>query len=156
MRSTKNDFELIVQGCKKGDRASQHLLFEQYYGLMKMICLRYAANEMEAEDLCHDGFLKVFEKIKKFKGAGLIRRLDETNFREHGPLICVERNRRISWSLLKTTIWVLKMSQMRKILLKNSSDASDAKPYLRAFKSSLMPTVRFSTSMLLRAIRIKK
>jgi len=70
MRSTKNDLELIVQGCKKGDRASQHRLFEQYYGLMKMICLRYAANEMEAEDLCHDGFLKVFEKIKKFKGAG--------------------------------------------------------------------------------------
>ncbi len=70
MRSAKNDLDHIVQGCKKGDRACQHRLFEQYFGLMKVICLRYAANEMEAEDLCHDGFLKVFEKIKNYKGSG--------------------------------------------------------------------------------------
>ena len=70
MLSNQNDLDKIISGCQEGRRSAQHRLFEQYYGTMKGICLRYAANEMEAEDLCHDGFLKVFDKIKAYKGTG--------------------------------------------------------------------------------------
>ena len=34
------------------------------------MCLRYAADIDEAKDFTHDGFIKVFEKIKNFKHTG--------------------------------------------------------------------------------------
>ncbi len=40
-----------------------------FYGVMKGVCLRYATNHEEAEDLCHDGFLKVFEKIPSYNAS---------------------------------------------------------------------------------------
>ena len=43
------------------------------------VCLRYAKDYTEAEDILHDGFIKVFEKIElfKYKGSfeGWIRRI---------------------------------------------------------------------------------
>ena len=42
------------------------MLLEQYYGLAKKICLRYASNYAEAEEMLDDGFLKIFEKIGEF------------------------------------------------------------------------------------------
>ncbi len=61
---------MIVEGCIKGDRNSQHLLYKATYGKMLGTCIRYASNMDEAKDFLHDGFIKVFEKIKHFKHTG--------------------------------------------------------------------------------------
>jgi len=37
---------------------------------MFAVCLYYSKNKDEAEDILHNGFLKVFENIKQFKGRG--------------------------------------------------------------------------------------
>jgi len=37
---------------------------------MFAVCLYYSKNKEEAEDILHNGFLKVFENIKQFKGRG--------------------------------------------------------------------------------------
>ncbi len=34
------------------------------------ICIRYMKNESEAKDILQEGFIKVFSKIKQFKGKG--------------------------------------------------------------------------------------
>ncbi len=34
------------------------------------VCMRYAANREEAEEILQEGFLKVFEKIEQFRSAG--------------------------------------------------------------------------------------
>ena len=34
------------------------------------ICLRYAKNKEEAEDILHDGFIKIFTKAKQYSGKG--------------------------------------------------------------------------------------
>jgi len=38
--------------------------------MVKGICLRYAQNEQEAEDVMQDSFVKAFEKLKSYNGNG--------------------------------------------------------------------------------------
>lgn len=67
-RSTRP--EDYVEGCIKGDRKCQEMIFRLLYGKMKGVCLRYAANEDAAEDFLQEGFIKVFEKIADFNMQG--------------------------------------------------------------------------------------
>ncbi len=69
-QSDSLDLSQIIKGCIKGDEAYQRVLFERYYGQLMGICMRYAANRAEAEDLLHDGFLKIFKRIQGYKGTG--------------------------------------------------------------------------------------
>ena len=62
--------ERIIAGCVRKDRKSQQKLYELYYGKMMGVCLRYVGNQEEAKDLLHDGFLKVFDNIRKFNHTG--------------------------------------------------------------------------------------
>lgn len=68
--SNQADAMMIIDGCIKGDRSCQSLLYEAMYGKMLGVCMRYASNSDEAKDFLHDGFLKVFKKIKCFKHTG--------------------------------------------------------------------------------------
>jgi RNA polymerase sigma factor (sigma-70 family) len=46
------------------------MLFEQYAGKMMSLCLRYANDQQEAQDILQMGFLKVFDYIHQYKGEG--------------------------------------------------------------------------------------
>lgn len=46
------------------------MLYERYAGVMLSVCMRYAKNRDEAEDLLQEGFIKVFDKISTFRGQG--------------------------------------------------------------------------------------
>jgi RNA polymerase sigma-70 factor (ECF subfamily) len=46
------------------------MLFEQHAGKMMGVCLRYAQDNMEAEDMLQDAFIKVFQYISQFKFEG--------------------------------------------------------------------------------------
>lgn len=65
--------EELIRGCKKKNRKAQKQLFEMYSAKMMGICLRYTNSQHDAEDLLHDGFLRVFDKIKSFKGNSSIQ-----------------------------------------------------------------------------------
>lgn len=60
----------IIKGCMKGNRSDQKLLYQTYAKKMFAVCLRYARDYTEAEDMLQDGFIKVFENIKSFKFQG--------------------------------------------------------------------------------------
>jgi RNA polymerase sigma-70 factor (ECF subfamily) len=60
----------IIKGCLKNDRASQKALYEHFYSKMLGVCLRYSKSSDEAKDVLHEGFLKVFDSLKNFKGNG--------------------------------------------------------------------------------------
>ncbi len=49
-----------------GDSESQKQLYLQYGPMIKGICLRYAANEEEGEDLFHDTFLFILVNFKSY------------------------------------------------------------------------------------------
>ncbi|MCC7301895.1 MAG: RNA polymerase sigma factor [Bacteroidia bacterium] len=69
----------IIKGCVRNDRLSQKALYERFYGKMISVCLRYAKDRDEAQDMLHEGFMKVFGNIKNFgsKGSfeGWVRRI---------------------------------------------------------------------------------
>lgn len=72
------EYELI-RGCINQEAKCQRLLFDKYAGKMMSVCLRYATDSMEAEDMMQDAFVKVYKYIGQFKfeGAfeGWIRRI---------------------------------------------------------------------------------
>lgn len=47
-------------------RKSQKLLYQEFYSYGMSICLRYADNRDEAAEILNDGFMKIFQNIKKF------------------------------------------------------------------------------------------
>ena len=60
----ESDSELIRK-CKEGDPKSQALLYQKYAPMLMAICLRYARNEEDAEDILHDSFVKILTNIDK-------------------------------------------------------------------------------------------
>jgi RNA polymerase sigma factor (sigma-70 family) len=60
----------LIQHCLKGDRKHQKALYELYAPKLFSICLRYAKNQMDAEDILQDGFVKLFNKLHQYKGEG--------------------------------------------------------------------------------------
>jgi RNA polymerase sigma factor (sigma-70 family) len=57
----------LIEGCRKGNRASQKALYERYCRKMLVVCLRYSKTTAEAEDILQEGFVKVFNGLKEFR-----------------------------------------------------------------------------------------
>ena len=57
----------LIEGCRKGNRASQKALYEHYCRKMLVVCLRYSKTTAEGEDILQEGFVKVFNAIKDFR-----------------------------------------------------------------------------------------
>lgn len=73
MGTVSNLFEedyVLVQDCIKGDRKSQQKLYNKHGGAMYAICLRYAGNEHDAQDILQNGFIKVFKGLNNFRNEG--------------------------------------------------------------------------------------
>jgi RNA polymerase sigma-70 factor (ECF subfamily) len=60
----------IIEGCAKHNRKAQQMLYDKYSRLLLGICIRYAGDKAEAEDILQDSFLKIFFSIKDFSGTG--------------------------------------------------------------------------------------
>lgn len=61
---------LLIRGCIAGDRNCQSLLYDMYAPKMMIVCLRYAKNKEEAEEILQNGFIRVFKFIDKFRHEG--------------------------------------------------------------------------------------
>jgi len=60
----------IIDGCKAGKQKEFRKLYNFYASPMLSVCYRYSRNMADAEDILQEGFIKVFRKIKEFKGSG--------------------------------------------------------------------------------------
>jgi RNA polymerase sigma factor (sigma-70 family) len=60
----------IIEGCAKHDRKAQRVLYDKYSRLLLGVCMRYATDKSEAEDILQDSFLKIFFNIKEYSGTG--------------------------------------------------------------------------------------
>jgi len=58
--------EMYLQGTQE----TNELLYRHFAPKMYGICLRFAGNPMDADDILQDGFLKIFTKIKDFRNEG--------------------------------------------------------------------------------------
>lgn len=68
----RNDSKLtqLIADCKRGSHRAQHKLFKTYYSHMFGICMRYASNPDEAEDMLSEGFLKIFSNLEQYEETG--------------------------------------------------------------------------------------
>lgn len=60
----------MIEGCRRKDSRQQELLYGTYAAKMFGVCLRYATDHMEAEDILQTGFIKAFNKIGTYKNEG--------------------------------------------------------------------------------------
>ncbi len=60
----------LIKGCLRQDAKCQRLLYERYAPRMLTVCIRYARQRSEAEDILQDAFVKVFKNLDKFEHRG--------------------------------------------------------------------------------------
>lgn len=65
MRGDVN-IELLIDQIKKSNEAAEYKLFKQNFSYIKSICIRYASNEDEVQEMVNDTFLKIFRHIEKY------------------------------------------------------------------------------------------
>lgn len=57
-----------IRRAQQGDAAAFERLYRSHSGRVYALCLRMVGNPNEAEDLTQDAFLRVFRKIRTFRG----------------------------------------------------------------------------------------
>ncbi len=60
----------LLEGCRRAERRTQELLYKVLASRMLSVCMRYAKDRFEAEDILQVGFVKVFQKVGEFRGDG--------------------------------------------------------------------------------------
>ena len=60
----------ILRLFRNGDSAAPRLLYEKYSALLYSVCLRYVAEEMDAEDVLQESFITIFNRIGTFEDRG--------------------------------------------------------------------------------------
>ncbi|MEG1684399.1 MAG: sigma-70 family RNA polymerase sigma factor, partial [Bacteroides sp.] len=65
----------LTNRCRQNDNIARRELYELYAGQMLSICCRYVGDRELAQDLLHDGFLKIYRSFDKFayRGEGSLR-----------------------------------------------------------------------------------
>jgi RNA polymerase sigma factor (sigma-70 family) len=57
----------FIAALARQERWAQQQLYQEHYSKMMGVCLRYASSRDEALDLLHEGFIKVFQHIQRYK-----------------------------------------------------------------------------------------
>lgn len=60
----------LIKGCVAGDRRMQEELYKRFSPKMYAVCLRYANNPDDAQDLLQEGFIKVYRNLHRFRAEG--------------------------------------------------------------------------------------
>ena len=81
------DENKLIEGCVHGELWARKMMYEYYAPEMMSVCQRYVCNRETAQDLMHDGFVKLFTKIHLYSAAGSfngwMRRIFVTTALEH-------------------------------------------------------------------------
>lgn len=62
--------EMIIRGCLAGERTSQAKLYHLFASKMMAVCIWYARNREEAEEILQDGFVRVFRYMNTYSREG--------------------------------------------------------------------------------------
>jgi RNA polymerase sigma factor (sigma-70 family) len=96
--TTDNRLAEMWEGCLKNDRKQQELLYKALAPRMLAVCMRYAHDKDEAQDILQEGFIKMFKNAHNFRGEGnlegWIRRIMVhcaiSRYRKLKPMVLVE------------------------------------------------------------------
>ncbi len=60
----------LVEACQQNKAGAFRELYDRYGGVLYGICLRYAGNEPEAQDILQEALIKIFNKVGSFRSEG--------------------------------------------------------------------------------------
>lgn len=60
----------LLDDCIANNMQAKKMLYDLYAGKLFLICMRYADNKQDAEDMLQDTFIKIFDNLKKFRNEG--------------------------------------------------------------------------------------
>ncbi len=60
----------LIKGCIEGNKQMQEELYNRFAPKMYAVCLRYANNTDDAQDLLQEGFIKVYKNLHRFRAEG--------------------------------------------------------------------------------------
>lgn len=86
------------EGCLQNNRKQQELLYRTLAPRMLAVCMRYAHDKDEAQDILQEGFIKMFNNAHKFRGEGCLEgwirsimvRTAISRYRKLKPMVLVE------------------------------------------------------------------
>ena len=61
------NYHRLVKRCQQRDRKAQRQLYDLFKQQLMGVCMRYARESAEAEDIFHESLVKVFDKIGSLK-----------------------------------------------------------------------------------------
>ena len=64
------DEQELIQGCVAARPKAQKALFDIYAPKLYVVCLRYLKDQMRAQDVLQDTFVKIFANIGYYKSEG--------------------------------------------------------------------------------------
>lgn len=117
--------EELIYKCRDGNSKAQTELYRLFSQRMYGVCLRYAKDNSDAEDILQEGFVRVFTKIRQFefKGSfeGWMRRIMVNTalekFRKNDRLYPVEEMKNYeSTETVEETISSITADELMKII----------------------------------------
>lgn len=63
----------IIEGCLRHNRKAQQMLWKKFSGYLLGVCLRYATDRPEAEDMLQEAFLRIYFNLSEYSGTGSFR-----------------------------------------------------------------------------------
>jgi RNA polymerase sigma factor (sigma-70 family) len=70
MTTVDNRLQTLWEGCLRNDRKQQELLYKALAPKMLAVCMRYAKDKDEAQDILQEGFIKMFKNMDNYRGEG--------------------------------------------------------------------------------------
>lgn len=65
-----DSLEYLIKQCQEQNRKAQEEIYLEFSPVLFSICLRYAENYEDAQDIFQEGFIHIFNKISQFKFEG--------------------------------------------------------------------------------------
>jgi RNA polymerase sigma-70 factor (ECF subfamily) len=62
----------LIERCLANDPKAQEYLYNRFSRRMYGVCLRFARNTLEADDILQEGFIKIFTYLKDFRHEGAL------------------------------------------------------------------------------------
>ncbi|MBR9844864.1 MAG: RNA polymerase sigma factor [Algicola sp.] len=64
------NIDKLIKLCKKNNINAQSELYKLYKNSLYSLCLKYSRNKEDAQDTLQEGFIIIFQSIKKYQGVG--------------------------------------------------------------------------------------
>jgi RNA polymerase sigma factor (sigma-70 family) len=65
-----SELEELIHGCIRNERAAQEKMYKLFYSKMMSLVRRYIDQEMQAEEVLNNGFLRAFQKVEQYTFQG--------------------------------------------------------------------------------------